>query len=313
MGRTVGGRVVTNLIITRGLPGCGKTTYARAWVAEDREHRARVNRDDIRAMLDDGQFVKGVTEPRVLAARDAAILSLLSKGVDTICDDTTLPQRTARDLAKLAERAGAELTVIDLTDVTLETCLKRNASRTDKNPVPEAAIRDMHARYLAGRPFPLPLPEEPAGEADGVVRYEPKPGTPKAVIVDIDGTTALMAARSPFDETRVHEDQPNAPVITVIRALAEAGNVIVFLSGRTDGCRAATREWLLEHVRVPFRGLFMRAVGDGRKDAIVKRELFDRHVRDSYDVVCVLDDRDQVVAAWRELGLTCLQVAPGNF
>jgi predicted kinase len=304
---------MTSLLITRGLPGCGKTTYARAWVAADREHRARVNRDDIRAMLDDGQFVKGVTEPRVLAARDAAILSLLSKDVDTICDDTNLPQRTARDLAKLAKRAGAELTVIDLTDVPLATCLKRNADRTDKHPVPEAAIRDMHARYLAGRAFPLALPEEPASEADAVARYEPKPGTPKAVLVDIDGTTALMGARSPFDETRVHEDRPNLPVIAVIRAMEAAGNAIVFLSGRTDACRVATYHWLCLHVGVSFQGLYMRAAGDGRKDAIVKRELFDRHIRDSYDVTCVLDDRDQVVAAWRELGLTCLQVAAGNF
>ena len=44
---------MTALVITRGLPGSGKTTYARAWVAEDREHRARVNRDDIRQMLGD--------------------------------------------------------------------------------------------------------------------------------------------------------------------------------------------------------------------------------------------------------------------
>lgn len=304
---------MANLLITRGLPGCGKTTYARAWVSEDHEHRARVNRDDIRAMLDDGQFVKGVTEPRGLAVRDAAILSLLSKGVDIISDDTNLPQRTARDLAKLAKRAGAVLTVIDLTDVPLETCLGRNAARIDKHPVPESAIRDMHARYLAGRAFPLPLPEEPASEADGVVRYEPKPGTPKVVLADIDGTTALMAARSPFDETRVHEDRPNLPVIAVIRAMAATGNEIVFLSGRTDACRTATYDWLCEHVGVPFQGLYMRAAGDMRKDAIVKRELFDRHIRDSYDVTCVLDDRDQVVAAWRELGLTCLQVAPGNF
>jgi predicted kinase len=304
---------MANLLITRGLPGCGKTTYAREWVAADRERRARVNRDDLRVMLDHGQFVKGVTEPRVLAARDAAILSLLSKGVDTICDDTNLPQRTARDLATLAKRAGAQLTVIDLTDVPLETCLERNAARTDKPPVPEAAIRDMHARYLAGRTFPLPLPGEPAAEADGAARYEPKPGTRKAVIADIDGTTALMAARSPFDETRVHEDRPNLPVITVIRAMAAAGNDIVFLSGRTDACRDATMDWLCEHVRVPFQGLYMRAAGDFRKDAIVKRELFDRHIRDCYDVTCVLDDRDQVVAAWRELGLTCLQVAPGDF
>jgi len=304
---------MTNLLITRGLPGCGKTTFAREWVAADREHRARVNRADIRAMLDHGEFVKGVTEPRVLAARDAAILSLLAKGVDAICDDTNLPQRTARDLAKLAKRSGAEFTVIDLTDVPLETCLKRNAGRGDKHPVPEEAIRDMHARYLAGRTFPLPLPEESAHEADDVVRYEPKPGTPKAVLVDIDGTTALMAARSPFDETRVHEDRPNAPVIAVIRAMEADGNRVVFLSGRTDACRTATCEWLNAHVGVPFRGPYMRAAGDMRKDAIVKRELFDRHVRDHYDVVCVLDDRDQVVAAWRELGLTCLQVAPGAF
>jgi predicted kinase len=304
---------MAQLLITRGLPGCGKTTWARAWVAADREHRARVNRDDLRTMLDDGQFVKGVTEPRILAARDAAILSLLSKGIDTISDDTNLPQRTARDLAKLARRAGAELEVIDLTGVPLGTCLERNAARTDKPPVPEAAIRDMHARYLAGRPHPLPLPEEAAGDADGLARYEPKPGTPKAVLADIDGTTALMCARSPFDETRVHEDRPNLPVITVIRAMAAAGNEVVFLSGRTDACRDATFEWLREHLRIPFQGLYMRAAGDFRKDAVVKRELFDRHIRDRYDVTCVLDDRDQVVAAWRELGLTCLQVAPGNF
>lgn len=304
---------MSRLLITRGLPGCGKTTYARDWVAADREHRARINRDDLRAMLDDGQFVKGITEPRILAARDAAILSLLAKGADVICDDTNLPQRTARDLARLARRAGAELAVIDMTDVPLETCLKRNAARADKHPVPEDAIRGMHARYLAGRHFPLPLPEEPPGGGDPVDLYRPVPGAQRAVVADIDGTTALMCARSPFDETRVHEDRPNAPVIAVIRAMADAGNAVVFLSGRTDGCRAATHQWLLEHVRVPFQGLFMRPAGDCRKDSVVKRELFDLHIRQRYDVTCVLDDRQQVVEMWRSMGLTCLQVAPGDF
>ena len=300
------------LIITRGLPGSGKTTHARAWVEGDREHRARVNRDDIRQMLDHGEFVKGVTEGRVLAARDALILGLLAKGLNVICDDTNLPQRTARDLARLAKRSRADFCVYDYSNVPMETCLARNAARTDKPPVGEAVIRDMHMRYLNGKGYPLPQPEEPAEATAGAGLYEPKPGTPKAILADIDGTVALKGTRSPFDETRVHEDEPNEPVITVIRALS-ATHRIVFLSGRTDGCRDATYEWLIEHVPVPFQGLFMRPAGDMRKDAIVKRELFDQHIRERYDVTLVLDDRLQVIRMWRELGLTVLDVAGGEF
>jgi predicted kinase len=304
---------MTRLLITRGLPGSGKTTYAKAWVAEDVEHRARVNRDDVRAMLNDSAFVKGVTETRAIAARDAAISSLLRLGVDVICDDTNLQQRTARDLAKIAARAGAEVTVVDLTDVPLETCLLRNSRRADKPPVPEDAIRSMHSRFLTHAGFPLPLPEEPADTATVAELYEPKPAALPAVLVDIDGTMALKGARSPFDETRVHEDRPNLPVIEVVRQECAAGKRVIFMSGRTDACREATEEWLRVHFGVPWEALHMRPAGDMRKDSVVKRELFDRHVRDHYDVRRVYDDRDQVVKAWREIGLTCLQVAPGEF
>ena len=147
-----------------------------------------------------------------------------------------------------------------------------------------------------------------------MVPYAPPEGAPTAVLVDIDGTTALMVARSPFDETRVHEDRPNMPVIEVVRAMHDAGHLIVFCSGRTEGCRGATEKWLREHVDVPYcAALHMRPVGDTRKDAIVKAEIFDREIRHKYRVVCVLDDRDQVVQMWRSLGLTVLQVAPGDF
>ena len=301
------------LIITRGLPGSGKTTAARAWVDGDRAHRARVNRDDLRSMVDGGVFVKGVTELRIQAARDALILGLLGKGLDVINDDTNLPQRTARDLATLARRAHAEFVVYDYTDVPLETCLERDAARLDKAPVGETVIRDMHTRYLAGRAYPLPLPEEPADDPAAAGLYEPKPGTPHAVLADIDGTVALKGSRSPFDETRVHEDRPNHPVIEALRAEHSAGRLIVFMSGRTEGCRTETRSWLAQHVDLPFAGLHMRAAGDMRKDSVIKRELFDQHVRDQYNVRRVYDDRNQVVSMWRSLGLPCLQVADGDF
>lgn len=298
------------LTITRGLPGSGKTTRAKAWVAEDPAHRARINRDDLRALLHDGFADQ---ERMVSAARDAAITALLKRGVDVIADDTCLPQRHARDLRRLALLAGAEFEVWDLTDIPVETCIERDASRAAT--VGEKVIRDMHARFLAGRPYPLPLPDEDEtiNAAATVVPYKPTPGTPSAVLIDIDGTVALMAARSPYDETRVHEDRPNMPVIDAVRAMHTAGYRIVFCSGRTDACRAATEKWLAEHVAVPYEALYMRAAGDMRKDSIVKGEIFDREIRDRYTVVGVFDDRNQVVAMWRALGLTVFQVAPGDF
>lgn len=139
------------------------------------------------------------------------------------------------------------------------------------------------------------------------------------VIVDIDGTLALREGprpRRPYDWHRVGEDAPNRPVIATVEALAAAGHRIVFLSGRASvpGCREDTRDWLERHL--DFDGeieLYMRAEGDHRRDAIVKRELFEAHLADR-DILCVIDDRDQVVRMWRdELKLPCFQVADGDF
>lgn len=302
---------MSTLYITRGLPGCGKTYEASAWVAEAPDCRARVNRDDLRGMVHDSLHIKGVTEPRIISVRDAAIAALLRKGVDVVCDDTNLPSRTVRDLSKLAARAGAGFEVWDLTHVPLEMCIARDSAR--ERPVGEHVIRDMHTSYLRGRTFPLPLPEEADDDQAGLKPYTAKPGTPKAVLVDIDGTVALMNGRSPFDETRVGEDLPNGPVIKVVHALHAAGHRIVFMSGRADSCRDNTVWWLAAHIGVPYDALHMRAAGDVRKDSVIKAELFDAHVRDAYDVACVLDDRRQVVEMWRSLGLTVLQVADGDF
>ena len=59
--------------------------------------------------------------------------------------------------------------------------------------------------------------------------------------------------------------------------------------------------------------LHMRKTGDSRKDCIVKKEIFDAEIKDKYYIEFILDDRDQVVKMWRSMGLTCLQVADGNF
>jgi len=289
------------LTITRGLPGSGKTTWAK-----QQKRAVRVNRDDLRSMLHGGRVGDGWAEAQVTVAQRAQIDALLRAGVDVICDDTNLRPRSVRELAELAVAAGAVVKLEDFTGVPVDVCVERDAARA--NPVGEDVIRSMYARYLAGkrRGVELPQPVEAAV-------YVPPQGKPSAILVDIDGTVAAMSDRSPYDMTRVHLDTPNEPVIAAVRALQAAGHTIIFCSGRTDDGRAATEAWLQQHVGVPHAGLFMRATGDQRKDSVVKREIFEKQLRDHWRILAVFDDRNQVVRMWRELGLPVFQVAEGNF
>ena len=57
----------------------------------------------------------------------------------------------------------------------------------------------------------------------------------------------------------------------------------------------------------------MRPEGNNEKDSIIKKRIYEDHIKGKFNVEFVLDDRNQVVEMWRELGLTCLQVAEGDF
>lgn len=307
----------TQLVILRGLPASGKSTFAKAWVEKDRLNRARVNRDLFRKMLDDGVYVSGVTEGRVIQAEHGAIHALLKRGVSVVVDDTNLPRRVVRDLARIAAGLSNPGHMIDwyvqYFDTPLDECIKRDLHRKDQ--VGEKVIRGMYDKYVRnGSHLLVPDPDSLwGGNGPEVVPYVPAPDSIDAIIVDIDGTVAHRGTRNPFDESLVHNDAPNWPVINLVRMLARDINAsLLFMSGRTAGCFGATQEWLMKYVG-PYDDLIMRPVGDSRKDSIVKAELFDKYIRDRYNVHYVFDDRNQVVEMWRSLGLTVMQVADGNF
>ena len=72
-----------------------------------------------------------------------------------------------------------------------------------------------------------------------------------------------------------------------------------------------TEEWLKVN-DIPFHGLYMRGLGDARSDTDVKRDIYNTHFADK-KVWFVLEDRDKVVKMWRDLGLSCMQVAEGEY
>ena len=130
----------------------------------------------------------------------------------------------------------------------------------------------------------------------------------KAIIVDIDGTLALKGDRDIFDYSKVHLDKPNKPVITVIQALQnQTQYVLIIMSGRESSCRKDTADWLIKHDVLPDK-ILMRNNGDHRKDAIVKKELYDTHIKGKFDVEMVFDDRKQVKKMWVDEGLFVFDV-----
>lgn len=140
-------------------------------------------------------------------------------------------------------------------------------------------------------------------------------------VFDLDGTLADVAhRRSLLDGERPdwHSfnkasllDPPQEAVANVLRSLFDIGYEIWIVSGRSDAVQLETRGWLAKYA-IPFHHLLMRSHADHRADDVLKREWALQHDFPS-TVQAVFDDRDSVVAMWRDLGIPCFQVAPGDF
>lgn len=134
-----------------------------------------------------------------------------------------------------------------------------------------------------------------------------------AFIFDVDGTLALRGSRDPYRWQDGDEDRPNSAVVAVAKAIAASGAPVIFVTGRPEEARGLTERWLEREVSVPGP-LFMRPSGDFRRDTDIKREIYRTHVKPSFSMVAIIDDRDQVVRMWRdELRLPCFQVADGAY
>lgn len=274
----------------RGLPASGKSTYAKELVAKD-HNWVRVNKDDLRAMMNGGVF-SGKLEKHIVRTERELAENALKIGKNVIVDDTNFNPDHEIFFRSLAHQYKAEFE-IKFFDTPLAMCIDRDNKRP--NGVGETVIRRMYNQYLKPKP----------------AIYERDGSLPKAIICDIDGTLAHMKDRSPFDWSRVDQDEVDPIIKNLLDSLRE-DYVIILVSGRSEVCREETEKWL-EKNNIPYDMLFMRPEGDIRKDSVIKREFFKKYIRYYYNIEFVLDDRNQVVDMWRSLGLKCLQVAEGDF
>jgi len=279
------------VIITRGLPGSGKSTWAKSIIKANSNSYKRINNDDLRAMVDCGHY-SSANEKFINDLTDLFIMKAIADGKHVIVDNTNLNMKHINRITQLV-KGFAQVEINDsFLQVPVEMCILNDLKRA--NSVGKDVIMDMYEKHVKKT--------EPITQ---------NPDAPKAIIVDIDGTLAHMKGRSPYDWDRVGEDECDTIIKEIVNAYDNYGVVIV-MSGRDASCRAITEKWLNDN-NIVWDTLLMRDEGDMRKDSIVKRELFDTYIAGHYFIEYVLDDRQQVVDMWREMGLKCLQVAPGNF
>lgn len=327
------------IMLLKGLPGCGKSTFAKNLLKKESGRWKRINRDDLRNLFDDGQFSKE-NEQFVLEVQDNLIRQALTDGFDVILDNTHLVPMTVKKLHKLAEGVGDVQVLEKGFNETVETCLKRNALREGRARVPDDVIQRMakaagidRGKKLEDKTAYYP----PRDNAAPGAQVENDASLPNAILCDLDGTWVRMGNRSPYDGSQCDVlDHPNWPVIMTVLMCHQQGINVVFMSGRDSKYREQTIRQIEMYARLenlsrlttpsdvvpnaipavtelmPYQ-LHMRGEGDMRKDSLVKSDLFDENVRGKYNVLFVLDDRNQVVDFWRSIGLTCYQVAPGAF
>lgn len=306
---------MATLVIYRGLPGSGKTTQAAH--QQSLYGGTLAGRDHVRSLMFGKLDLTNEQEFAISTVQDTMIREGLRQGHNVYVDDMNLRNTYVRKLVNMARAEDAEWEIVDLTYVPLDVCVNRDAAR--ERSVGINVICDLHNRFIQGRGlWPLPVSLDPIkSDEPTFAPYVPRAGAKPAIMVDIDGTLAHCGDRDIYDGSRAYLDTPDRAVTYLIKKLVDADwkLTVLFCSGRSDTHRDVTAQWIMEHtgVYVDEEFLFMRKAGDDRKDSIVKLELFDEHIRDEYDVLFVLDDRQQVVDAWRSIGLKVFQVAEGNF
>lgn len=288
--------------IMKGLPASGKSTKAKQMVEVSGGTLKRINKDDLRAMMD--MKWSREREKLVIITRDHIILTWLTEGFDVVVDDTNLAKKHVTRIEAIVNeynknyKKEAITKIIDYSySVSVYECLRRDRER--ENPVGDDTIWRMYSQFIQWT-----KPEAKKDESKEDV-----------YLCDLDGTIALHNGRNPYSYEECIHDLPNMPVVNVIRSLTRSGFKIVFVTAREDigNSKALTIQWIEEYIGIKNPEVITRELSDNRKDNITKREMYDKYIFPKYNVIGIFDDRKQVVDMWRDMDIMVFDVAGHTF
>ena len=293
------------VILCIGIPASGKSTWSSEYVKKNPNY-IRVNRDDYRIMLKDQAVCKPNVENYITKCVNNDILTGLHAGFNVIVDQTNCKAKYIEELCDLVKHFA--VVKYRIFDISIDKAIERDKNR--KYIVGEAVIKRMHKNYVdlmdsfdftERKPVPI------------IIKERVNTGKlPEAIICDLDTTLAFNNGKRSFYDDNCITDELSEILKEHILFQKASGRAIIILSGRDMNALESTTMWL-DHHKVPYDHIYLRTVNDGRKDHIVKREIYETHIKDNFFVHVVYDDRKSVVDMWRKLGLKCFQVEPSDY
>lgn len=131
------------LLILQGIPGAGKSTWAKEFIKDKSEEWVIVNRDSIKEML--GNYWVPNREDLVANIENNSITGALSRGFNVIVDATNMRKSTITFFTQISLKHDAEL-LFKVFDIDLEAAIERDKNR--ERTVGEKVIKDFYNKYV---------------------------------------------------------------------------------------------------------------------------------------------------------------------
>ena len=138
------------LLLFRGAPGCGKSTF----IDKHGLKKYALSADDIRLlcasprMTADGEWEISNSNDKVVWDMLFKLLEIrMNSGEFTVIDATNSKTVEMNRYSELAKMYRYRVFIIDMTDVPIDECKRRNRSRSAEKIVPEEVIDKMYARF----------------------------------------------------------------------------------------------------------------------------------------------------------------------